>query len=160
MRHVEVEKVGVDISPGCGGVWFDNYELMKFDEAHETSGRDLVLLLEPYYSEVTDREKRLRCPREECGGVVLMRRFFSPARAVEIDECPRCGGIWLDPGELALLREKFPTEKERRQMVNDLVNEMARESGLEDMVAQNKARASAHQTRRLGNMFHWLSPFR
>ncbi|MBY5990899.1 zf-TFIIB domain-containing protein [Ferrimonas balearica] len=30
----------------------------------------------------------------------MIRRHCEPTSAVEIDECPRCGGIWLDSGEL------------------------------------------------------------
>jgi Zn-finger nucleic acid-binding protein len=34
----------------------------------------------------------------------LKRRMFSPKVAVEIDECPACGGFWLDAGELQQIR--------------------------------------------------------
>jgi Zn-finger nucleic acid-binding protein len=34
----------------------------------------------------------------------LHRHFFSAKRRVEVDQCPNCGGYWLDAGELALIR--------------------------------------------------------
>jgi uncharacterized protein len=39
----------------------------------------------------------MRCPR--CGAKLVERRHHH----VIIDECPECGGTWLDKGELALL---------------------------------------------------------
>jgi Zn-finger nucleic acid-binding protein len=36
--------------------------------------------------------------------VKLHRHFFSAKRRVEVDQCPNCGGYWLDAGELALVR--------------------------------------------------------
>jgi Zn-finger nucleic acid-binding protein len=36
--------------------------------------------------------------------VKLKRHFFSAKRRVEVDQCPNCGGYWLDAGELALIR--------------------------------------------------------
>jgi Zn-finger nucleic acid-binding protein len=34
----------------------------------------------------------------------LHRHFFSAKRRIEVDECPNCGGYWLDAGELAQIR--------------------------------------------------------
>lgn len=44
MKPVEIDGIKVEISEGCGGVWFDNYELKKFDEAEEGAGAELVAL--------------------------------------------------------------------------------------------------------------------
>jgi Zn-finger nucleic acid-binding protein len=34
----------------------------------------------------------------------MLRRPISAAKSTQIDECPRCGGYWLDAWELAELR--------------------------------------------------------
>ena len=42
---------------------------------------------------------------------------FSAKRRVEVDECPGCGGCWLDAGELEKIREELDEttlEKETR----------------------------------------------
>ena len=95
-----------------GGIWFDRYELMKVDESQESAweglleiGRDARL--------VVDLSKRLWCPKD--GDTVTMCHFFSVKRRVVIDECPSCGGHWLDLGELATLRTEFASEEEREQ---------------------------------------------
>ena len=41
----------------------------------------------------------------------MMRHFWSVRRAVTMDECPECGGIFLDAGELGSIRHEFPTEE-------------------------------------------------
>jgi len=97
---------------GCGGVWFDNRELMKVDEAHEPIGAQLAEV--PVAPGVrVDHERRRSCPR--CDDVVMMRHFFSVKQQVEVDQCPGCGGYWLDPGELSGIRGEFKTAQERRE---------------------------------------------
>jgi Zn-finger nucleic acid-binding protein len=51
---------------------------------------------------VVDPTRKRDCPR--CEGIKLKRHFFSAKRRVEVDQCPNCGGYWLDSGELALIR--------------------------------------------------------
>jgi len=44
-----------------------------------------------------------------------MRRFFSAKRAIAIDECPTCAGIWLDSGELQRIRAEDDSEDTRER---------------------------------------------
>jgi len=93
---------------GCGGIWFDHYELRKVDEPSEALG-DPLLDLARAPAVAVDPSKRYVCPA--CtDGVVLMRHFWSVKREVTIDECPECGGVFLDGGELARIRAEFPSE--------------------------------------------------
>jgi hypothetical protein len=101
---------------GCGGIWFDNYELNKFDEPHESAGEEL-LEIEQDESIIVDHTKKLKCP--SCDDVVMMRHFFSVKKDVEVDECPGCGGFWLDAGELGKIRGLFNTEEERRKAAKE-----------------------------------------
>jgi uncharacterized protein len=86
---------------GCGGIWFDNFELQKVDEEGETAGEPLLYLKRDECI-VVDPSRKRDCPR--CAGMKLHRHFFSAKRRVEVDQCPNCGGYWLDAGELALIR--------------------------------------------------------
>ncbi len=96
---------------GCGGIWFDHFELRKVDERAEPAGPILLeVARDPAVS--VDPSARYGCPK--CtDGVVMMRHFWSVKRAVTMDECPECGGIWLDAGELAKIRDEFATETDR-----------------------------------------------
>lgn len=85
---------------GCGGVWFDNFELRKVDEV----GADQIRNVQRDPSLRVDQERKRRCPK--CPHQVMMRRYFSRLRRTLIDECPSCAGIWLDAGEFdAIMQE-------------------------------------------------------
>ena len=53
-------------------------------------------------------EPRL-CPR--CPELVLERKWFSDLKQVEIDQCPKCGGVWLDAGEFSRIYEEIEGAK-------------------------------------------------
>lgn len=94
--------IPVDIcTGGCGGLWFDAFELGKVDESHELTNEELLRPQFNLEAQVCDAPKR-SCPR--CSGVRLLRHFFSPQRQVEVDTCPQCAGVWLDAGELHKIR--------------------------------------------------------
>jgi uncharacterized protein len=102
--------VTVDVCDGgCGGIWFDHFELRKLDEQAESAGAALLDVRRDPGVDV-DPSERYDCPK--CtDGVVLMRHFWSVKREVTIDECAECGGIFLDAGELGRIRNEFPTEE-------------------------------------------------
>lgn len=55
------------------------------------------------------REKTIDCPRCWVEAERIEVKVLGPN--IEIDECPRCHGIWLDPGELKkLLKDRKMTD--------------------------------------------------
>ncbi|HED35255.1 MAG TPA: hypothetical protein ENJ08_13750 [Gammaproteobacteria bacterium] len=84
------------------------HELKKFDEVHEEAGGELVKYLKKHKNTNKNLDARIYCPKDI--DVVMMRRFYSPKNSIEIDECPQCGGIWLDTGELEKIRTLFPNQ--------------------------------------------------
>jgi Zn-finger nucleic acid-binding protein len=100
--EVQVGAVAVDVCQGgCGGIWFDAFELQRVDEKHEAAGEHLVNIQRDPKLRV-DHSRKRACPR--CDGVNLKRHFFSPKIKVEVDHCPGCAGYWLDAGELEKIR--------------------------------------------------------
>jgi Zn-finger nucleic acid-binding protein len=98
----QVGSVTVDVcQDGCGGVWFDAFELEKVDQEEEAAGESLLHIRHDPMLAVDSVRKR-ECPR--CSGIKLHRHFFSAKRKVQVDHCPNCGGYWLDAGELAQIR--------------------------------------------------------
>ena len=102
LTQMQVGNLVVDVcQDGCGGIWFDAFELQRVDEENEAAGEPLLGIRRDERIVVDPLRKR-ECPR--CAGVKLHRHFFSAKRRVEVDECPNCGGYWLDAGELAQIR--------------------------------------------------------
>ena len=96
--------VSVDVCKGgCGGIWFDAFELQKVDEQEEISD-EWLLDIERDPSVQVDLSLKRVCPR--CNDIKLKRHFFSAKREIEVDECPGCGGYWLDAGELEKIRDE------------------------------------------------------
>jgi Zn-finger nucleic acid-binding protein len=115
LNPVQAGSVTVDVClGGCGGIWFDAFELQKLDEPHETAAQMLVEI-QRSEGRPFDQSQRRNCPR--CQDIVMMRHYYSPRRRVEVDECPNCGGFWLDAGELALIREEHENEQEQQAAV-------------------------------------------
>ena len=103
LSTVRAGSLETDICRGCGGIWFDHLELNKVDEAHELLGEFLVDELVPRDRLLVATSARVHCPRDT--DVVMMRRRFSPEQPIMIDECPACGGVWLDADELNAIRD-------------------------------------------------------
>jgi uncharacterized protein len=99
LRRLRIGGVDTDICEACGGVWLDRLELSRFENPDSALGDALVAHLSQIPAALTDHAARLRCPRHP--GVVMLRRAFSRTIPIQIDECPECGGLWLDTGELA-----------------------------------------------------------
>ena len=138
---------------GCGGIWFDNFELQKVDESFEPADGGLLDVdYDP--AVVVDHAPTRSCP--SCDDTVLMRHYFSVRREVEVRQCPRCNGYFLDRGELGAIREQFASEEARReaarQTFDDLFGEAARRGG------RGHRRAACSAARGFARMFRVLLP--
>jgi uncharacterized protein len=113
LKGITAQGLTVDVCKGgCGGTWFDQHELAKVDEVHEPVGEQLLSVARDESVQV-DHTQRRGCPK--CDGTVMLRHFFGIKHEVEVDECPRCAGFWLDHGELAKIRSQFDSPEEREQ---------------------------------------------
>lgn len=90
---------------GCGGIWFDATEL---DRVSAQAAATLHSIWQVPVSNVKLTDPR-PCPR--CPARLLDRKWFSDAKKVEIDQCPQCGGIWLDAGEFSLISQEIQVAK-------------------------------------------------
>ena len=103
----------------CGGVWFDAGEFQLYDEIKEAVPLDI---LRPIRNQdvAIDRNKPRPCPR--CENTKLHKRFYDAAYELQIDQCPKCSGIFLDPGELQNIREENKGVLERQEVIDDYMN--------------------------------------
>ncbi len=152
LEELRVGDVTLDVCQGgCGGIWFDRFELEKLDEPHEDMG-DLLERVSGSGAAVGD-DRSLACPK--CDGSILHRHFFSVKKNVEVDECPTCGGFWLDVGELRDLRALYPSEEARREAARAYFEE-----AFGDELAEARARSeeALARARRVANMFRFICP--
>ncbi len=137
---------------GCGGLWFDRFELDKVDEAHEATGEALLDVEHDATIDV-DHEKRRNCPK--CPNMVMRRFFFSANRQAEVDECPSCAGMWLDKGELASIRTQFDTAAGREKAAHAYFEELFGD----DLTARSGERkGEVDQARNAARMFRFICP--
>ena len=102
MTELEMGGVKVDACHGgCGGIWFDAFELQRVDDRREVATENL-LRVQRDPNRTVDFSRKRSCPR--CDGVKLKRHFFSAQKQVEVDHCPNCSGYWLDADELQKIR--------------------------------------------------------
>lgn len=118
LQTMMVENIELDVChKGCGGIWFDRNELELFDEQSESAGDAVLERIEHDPKVALFSANRRACPK--CQGWIMQRRFFSPLKQVEFDSCAKCGGIWLDHGELEAIRGQFASEADRKQAAMD-----------------------------------------
>lgn len=89
--------VATDLCPHCSGIWFDAGELPRaaglcFEE--RPSGRELA----------EARRTDYRCPA--CA-TLLYERELGEDSSVLVEQCPRCGGTFLDEREFSRVRRHF-----------------------------------------------------
>jgi Zn-finger nucleic acid-binding protein len=153
MEEVVVEDIAVDVcKQGCGGLWFDKFELQKVDEPHESAGESLLqIIVEKYVA--TDHSQRRKCPK--CEGIAMMRHFFSVKKEVEVDEYPNCGGFWLDYGELGRIRSQYASEEERKEAAKDYFENIF---GDELKRMQEESQEKLEKAKKIAKMFRFICP--
>ncbi|WP_446011883.1 TFIIB-type zinc ribbon-containing protein [Candidatus Electrothrix sp.] len=154
LTEVSIENIQLDICKGgCGGIWFDRFELQQLDEPHEFTDEHLVDVLAKESRTRTDPSQRLQCPK--CEDVVMMRHFHSVKKEVEVDQCPKCNGYWLDDGELFKIRQQFKTEEEKNQAAQ---NHFSKLFDNELTAMKKESDEKAEQSQRIARMFRLITP--
>ncbi|MCX7992466.1 MAG: zf-TFIIB domain-containing protein [Fimbriimonadales bacterium] len=88
--------VTIDVCPACAGIWFDTDELTRLNGI----GDDVLPRLGSMYQpQVTayDPPWERKCP--VCHEPLRSYRYLYTSD-IELDTCDRCGGVWVDHGEL------------------------------------------------------------
>lgn len=122
LQAVIVQGVELDICPLTGGIWFDRFEIQKFDESHE----DLTELLSaipknPVKAEVLTSRRSPKHPQ-----AIMQQQPYGPKGmngALIVDKCPMSAGIWLDYAEILKIRELYPTAEEKNKAVKAFIDD-------------------------------------
>src|SRR2546422_2673209 len=122
MTEVKTGDITVDACKGgCGSLWFDHFELRKVEQPAQSAGESLLNIPQNPKAKV-DQSQRRKCPRD--ADIVMMRHFWSVQREATVDECPKCEGVFLDPGELAEIRGEYKTDADRHKAAREYYREM------------------------------------
>jgi len=125
LTEMELGGVKVDVCHGgCGGIWFDAFELQRVDEQREVPTQHLLRIQRDPHRNL-DLARKRACPR--CDAIKLKRHFFSAKKQVEVDHCPNCAGYWLDAGELEKIREeKYSADSAKAMGAGSVTTEVIR----------------------------------
>jgi uncharacterized protein len=120
LTEITLGSVAIDVcEAGCAGIWFDANEL-KNVEQEQTDATNRVVDIRRDPDSKLDTTRARYCPR--CLTDKLETKIPRLGSAIEFDCCPRCGGYWLDHGELeTLLKENrffTPGKTGKRIFVN------------------------------------------
>ncbi|HYK81822.1 MAG TPA: zf-TFIIB domain-containing protein [Gemmatimonadales bacterium] len=137
---------------GCGGLWFDEWQLRKVDQPDQSAGEALLHIAQNPAVKV-DPNQRRHCPRDL--DIVMMRHFWSVKRDVVVNECPKCEGMFLDPGELAQIRAEYASDAERHKAADAYYREMF-DTQLAGMLRQDKAKQES--ARKVAQIFKFICP--
>ena len=126
-RLSEIQAYGLKVdvcTESCGGVWFDAGELELVDENHE---RVDSRVLRPLGNQkvAVDRNKQRMCPR--CAGTALKRQLEDTLSDLEIDICSDCHGVFLDFGELNVLRKNNSSRDEGARVIDGYLSKYAKD---------------------------------
>lgn len=153
LSSVQAGSIVVDACvQGCGGLWFDAFELKKVDDGHEAVG-EALLSIRPVADAPAANDGKRRCPK--CAGVVMFKHYASVRRQVMVDECPGCGGFWLDAGELQQIRSEFASDAEKERTTEATITGQL-DATSAGAVAEREANAA--RAEKVASMFKLICP--
>jgi len=110
--------VNVDVcESGCKGIWFDRGELRMLDEHDEGLGAALEAALQSPRQNDGQRGP-LTCPA--CH-IPMHTHAYKRDQEVNLDECYKCGGIFLDSGELKEIRDHYLSDAQVKAYADQLI---------------------------------------
>jgi uncharacterized protein len=121
--------VAVDRCPTCEGVWLDPGELQTLQENSDIPSADLDdvdVIADAYEMARQNARPGIACPR--CAQALEAAEYAYCSRIL-IDRCTKCGGIWLDAGELEALQKFFKRETRPRERFWATLREASRVCG-------------------------------
>ncbi len=146
---------GIDVQAcreGCGGFWVGGLEIKKLPKSRAGSGRELLTLGgAPGVRLFRDVEHI--CP--QCETTLLYRHFFSRKHALEVDQCSKCGGLWMDFGEGNVLK-KFSAPGAESSMEKWKQLEGVLKDKLDQMDPENPDVQESRE--KISNLLRFISP--
>lgn len=103
----QIHNLEIDVCSKCGGVWFDEGEFrsaVRSIASFELPEKYQVSFLKEKSHALHLHERNFSCPKD---GVKLETLHYDPPSGIYLDRCGECGGIWLDGGEISLVKKQL-----------------------------------------------------
>ncbi len=91
--------VTIDVCPACAGIWFDEGELTRLNQLDDAILPRIDSLYQPQVTSYDPPWERL-CPN--CREPLRSYNYLYTSN-IRLDTCERCGGVWVDNGELEVM---------------------------------------------------------
>ena len=94
-------RINIDVcANGCGGIYFDDKEYEIFRDNVENIEDTLGFIMTEEPKKVDETKFRV-CPNCK---TEMIKAYLNGFSKVQVDKCMDCGGVFLDYGELSVLR--------------------------------------------------------
>jgi hypothetical protein len=158
-KEMVTENFGVDVDVcenGCKGIWFDHGKLEMLDQKNEGLGAALeAALRSPRNNE--GKRGQIKCPK--CS-IPMHTHKFKRAQEVNVDECYKCGGFFLDSGELTEIRNNYMSDAEVSAYADKIANSVPEFSqARKDLDVEKKRRDSIQSFTKLMTVHYWQKTF-
>jgi len=113
----------------CGGIWFNNLELVTLEEEEAKKLEDIMVKnpTEIY----SDNQKEKLCPL--CKLPLLRLKDPTIPKNINIENCQKCGGFWMNRGETTKYKE-YQKEKIKEESLESI--EQKREDEFHKIIAK------------------------
>lgn len=156
LKRIEHAGAHLDTCPDCAGIWFDEDEILQV-QAVQDGLRSLDEKVQPSGFERVEGPYRL-CP--VCNWPLVKYRYLYTSN-VELDGCEKCGGCWVDNGELGAMQEFLFRERSAparpEEWAQLLVGLLGVERAKNDAKAKEFQQAMKELCRR--RYLHWWSGY-
>jgi len=148
--------VNVEVCDNCKGMWFEQGELRMMDENNEGLGAALEAALRSPRANLGQRGD-LTCPK--CG-ISMHQHRYKRNEQVNIDECYKCGGMFLDSGELTEIRNHYMSDADVDAYADQLVNSIPEYVEAEkDLKAKEERTEAIKKATRFLTVNYWRKKF-
>jgi Zn-finger nucleic acid-binding protein len=158
-KEMVTQNFGVNVEVcenGCKGMWFEQGELRMLDEQNEGLGNALEAALRSPRANEGSRGQ-LMCPK--CG-IPLHAHRYKRDQQVNIDECYKCGGMFLDSGELTDIRNNYMSDEEVSAYADQLMSGVSGYAEAEkDLAAREQRTEAVRKMTKFLTVNYWRKKF-
>ncbi len=149
--------VNVDVCEnGCKGIWFDQGELRMLDEKDEGLGAALEAGLRSPRRNDANRGP-LNCPK--CS-IPMHTHGYARDQAVNVDECYKCGGFFLDSGELKAIRDNYMSDADVKVYADQIIASVpGYGQAVHDLEAEHRRVESVQKFTKFMTVNYWRKKF-